>query len=181
MLSLRCVLIEIRQTRIKMGLIQSYICKRSNKVDAMSEEAAEAYSKMEEEIKKELVEGDNIQTKSLTWMMFCTEPDVIKTYAEDVPGSTLSEVVQKKGGLAFNIEYKSTVPKLPQINAKRAQFSARDEDYEKWKEERDKLLVDKHEKAKIRREHITQQKKLSAQRPRTARSRDVVETGSPTD
>lgn len=118
-----------------MGLIQSCIGKRSNKVDVMSEEEAEAYSKMEEEIKKELVEGDIIQTKSLPWMMFCTEPNTTKTYADDVPGSTLSAVVQKKGSVAFNIEYKSTLPKLPPINAKRVQVSAGDEDYEKWKGE----------------------------------------------
>lgn len=41
----------------------------------MSEEEAEAYSKMEEEIKKELVK-DYIQTKSLSWMIFSTEPIV---------------------------------------------------------------------------------------------------------
>ena len=99
----------------------------------MSEEEAEAYRKMEEEIKKELVEGDNIQTTLLPWMMFCTEPNIIKTYAEDVPGSTLSEVVQKKGSVAFNIEYKSTVPKLPPINAQRVQVPAGGEDFEKWK------------------------------------------------
>lgn len=43
-------------------------------------------------------------------------------------------------------------------------------------EERDKLLVDKHEQAKIRRDKVIQQKKLSAQRPRTARSLDVMQT-----
>lgn len=48
--------------------------------------------------------------------------------------------------------------------------------------ERDKLLVDKHEKAKIRRERIIQQKKLPAQRPRTARSRDAIDSiDSPKD
>lgn len=40
-----------------MGLIQSCISKRNNKVDVMSKEEEEAYSKMEEEIKKELLEG----------------------------------------------------------------------------------------------------------------------------
>ncbi|XP_011412266.2 uncharacterized protein [Magallana gigas] len=158
-----------------MGLIQSCIGKRSNKVDVMSEEEAEAYSKMEEEIKKELVD-DNIQTKPLPWMMFCTEPIVPKPFTDEVPGSPVLEVVQKKGGVAFDIGYKSTVPKLPPINAKRVQVPAGGEDYEKWKAERDKLLVDKHEKAKIRRERITQEKKLSAQRPRTARSRDAIES-----
>lgn len=45
-----------------------------------------------------------------------------------------------------------------------------------FSEERDKLLVDKHRKAKIRRERIIQEKKLSTQRPRTARSRDAIES-----
>lgn len=58
-----------------MSLIQSCIGKKSNKVDVISEEEAEAYSKMEEEIKKELVK-DYIQTKSLSWMIFSTEPIV---------------------------------------------------------------------------------------------------------
>lgn len=40
----------------------------------MSEEEANAYSKMEEEIKKEIME-DSMQTKPLPWMMFCTEQD----------------------------------------------------------------------------------------------------------
>ncbi|XP_065927275.1 uncharacterized protein [Magallana gigas] len=148
-----------------MGLIQNCISKRNNKVYVMSKEEEEAYSKMEEEIKKELLEGDDIQTKPSPWMMFCTEPNTIKPKADEIPSGTVSEVVQKKGGVAFNVEYKSTVPKLPPINAKRIRVKAEGEDYEKWKNERDKLLVDKHEKAKIRRERIIQQKKLSAQRP----------------
>lgn len=42
--------------------------------------------------------------------------------------------------------------------------------------DRDKILADKHEKAKVRRERIIQQKKLSALRPWTARSKlDVPE------
>uniref|UniRef100_K1QB95 Uncharacterized protein n=1 Tax=Magallana gigas TaxID=29159 RepID=K1QB95_MAGGI len=128
---------------------------------------------------------DNIQTKPLMWMMFCTEPNTNKPQVDGALRSTLSEVVQKSGGVAFNIEYKSSVPKLPPINAKRARLNsaltAGDEEYKKWKEERDKLLVDKHEKAKIRRERIIQQKKLSAQRPMTARSRDGNEITPPKD
>eukprot|EP00105_Crassostrea_gigas_P002459 XP_011414993.1 PREDICTED: uncharacterized protein LOC105319244 [Crassostrea gigas] len=159
-----------------MGLVQSCMGKRNNRVDVMSEEEAKAYSKMEEEIKKELV-GDTIQTKPLPWMMFCTEPNAKKPYADEVPDSLVLEVVQKKGGVSFDIGYTSTVPKLPPINVKRVQVPVGGEDYKKWKVERDKLLVDKHEKAKIRREHsIIQQKKLSAQRPRTAQSRDAIES-----
>lgn len=112
-----------------MGLIQSCIGKRNNKVDVMSEEEANAaYSKMEEEIKKEIME-DSMQTKPLPWMMFCTEQDKTK---EEVPGSTVTEVVKKRGGVAFNIEYKSSVPKLPPISVRRVPVT-QSEDFEKWK------------------------------------------------
>lgn len=50
-----------------------------------------------------------------------------------------------------------------------------------FQQERDKLLFDKHENATIRRERIIQQKKLSTQRPRTVRSRDVIESTLPKD
>lgn len=63
----------------------------------MSEEEANAYSKMEEEIKKEIME-DSMQTKPLPWMMFSTEQDKTKACAEEVPGSTVTEVVKKRGG-----------------------------------------------------------------------------------
>lgn len=99
----------------------------------MSTEEAEAYSKIAEEVKKELLEGDNIQTKPLPWMMFNIEPNTIKPQADEVPGGTLSEVMQKKGGIAFDVEYKSTVPMLPPINAKRVRVTAEGEDNEKWK------------------------------------------------
>ncbi|XP_065932273.1 uncharacterized protein [Magallana gigas] len=100
-----------------------------------------------------------------------------KPRADDIPESPILKVVQKKGGVAFDIRYKSTVPKLPPINVRWVLVPVGGEDYEKWKAERDKLLlVDKHEKAKIRRERTIQQKKLSAQRPRTARPSDVIES-----
>lgn len=43
------------------------------------------------------------------------------------------------------------------------------------------LLFDKQEKATIRRERIIQQKKPSTQRPKTVRSRDVIESTLPKD
>lgn len=98
----------------------------------MSEEETEAYSKMEDEIKKELVD-DNAQTKSLPWMMFCTELIVKQPYADEVTNSPVLVVVQKKGGLAFDIHYKSTVPKLPPIKTKRIQVPVEGDDYEEWK------------------------------------------------
>lgn len=114
-----------------MGLIQSCIGKRNNKVGVMSEEEANAYSKMEEEIKKEIME-DSMQTKPLPWMMFCTEQDKTKACAEEVPGSTVTEVMKKRGGMAFNIEYKSSVPKLPPLSVRRVPVT-QSEDFEKWK------------------------------------------------
>lgn len=78
----------------------------------MSEEEAEAYSKVEGEIKKELVE-DYIQTKSLSWVIFSTEPIIKQHYTDEVTNSPVLGVVQKKAGVAIDIHYKSTVPKLP--------------------------------------------------------------------
>lgn len=106
-----------------MGVIKSCIGKRCNKVDVMSEEEADAYSKMVE---------DSMQTKPLPWMMFCTEQDKTQACAEEVPGNTVTEVVKTRGGMTFNIEYKSSVPKLPPISVRRVQVTQR-EDFEKWK------------------------------------------------
>lgn len=61
-------------------------------------------------------------------MMFCTETNVKKPHAEEVPGIPILEVVQKKGGVSFDFGYKSTVPKLPPINAKRVQVPVGGED-----------------------------------------------------
>lgn len=68
---------------------------------------------MEEEIKKEIME-DSMQTKPLPWMMFNREQDKTKACAEEVPGSTVTEVMEKRGGMAFNIEYKSKYPSFHQ-------------------------------------------------------------------
>uniref|UniRef100_A0A8W8L243 Uncharacterized protein n=1 Tax=Magallana gigas TaxID=29159 RepID=A0A8W8L243_MAGGI len=124
-----------------------------------------------------------------------------KPRADGIPDSPILKVVQKKGGVAFDIGYKSTVPKLPPINVRWVLVPVGGEDYEKWQglpqhdfnllimcdnaqpwcqahywKKKKLLLVDKHEKAKIKRERIIQQKKLSAQRPRTARPSDVIES-----
>lgn len=65
-------------------------------------------------------------------MMFCTEQDKTKACAGEVPGSTVTEVVKTRGGMTFNIEYKSSVPKLPPISVRKVQVTQR-EDFEKWK------------------------------------------------
>ena len=116
-----------------MGLIQSCLGKKSNKVGVLSEEEEEAYGKIEEETKKEM-EDDIIHTKPLPWLMFCTEPSITKAAnTGEGHNSAVTEVVQKKGGVAFSIEYKSTVPKLPPINLTRKPKAPDGEDYDIWK------------------------------------------------
>ena len=116
-----------------MGLIQSCLGKKSNKVGVLSEEEEEAYGKIEEETKKEM-EDDIIHTKPLPWLMFCTEPSITKgANTDEEDSSTVTEVVQKKGGVSFSIEYKSTVPKLPPINLTRKPKPPDGEDYDIWK------------------------------------------------
>lgn len=116
-----------------MGLFQSCLGKKSNKVGVVSEEEEYAYRKMEEEIKKEEVD-DIIQTKPLPWLMFAAKPNNpdYKACSDAVNSSTMTDVIEKKGGVAFSIEYKSSVPKLPPINLSRALVPLV-EDYEKWK------------------------------------------------
>ena len=114
-----------------MGLIQSCLGKKSNKVGVLSEEEEEAYGKIEEETKKEM-EDNIIHTKPLPWLMFCTEPSITANTGEG-HGSRVTEVVQKKGGVAFSIEYKSTVPKLPPINMTRKPKPPEGENYDIWK------------------------------------------------
>ncbi|XP_078325183.1 uncharacterized protein LOC144622732 [Crassostrea virginica] len=162
-----------------MGLIQSCLGKK-NKVGVMSEDESEAYRKIEKEVRKE-EEEDIIHTKPLPWLMFAAKPGPSRSDTDEVNSSTVTEVVEKKGGVTFSIDYKSSVPKLPSINLNRAGVH-QGEDYENWKEEKDKLLVDKHEQAKIRREKFILQRIKSARRPRTARSRaSTDDVGSPAD
>ena len=99
----------------------------------MSEEEEYAYRKTEEEIKKEEVD-DIIQTKPLPWLMFAAKPNNpdYKACSDAANSSTVTEVIEKKGGVAFSIEYKFSVSKLPPINFSRALVPLA-EDYEKWK------------------------------------------------
>ena len=112
-----------------MGLIQSCLGKK-NKVGVVSEDESEAYRKIEKEVRKE-EEDDIILTKPLPWLMFAEKPGSSKV-SDEVNSSTVTEVVEKKGGVAFSIDYKSSVPKLPPINLNRAGVQ-QGEDYEKWK------------------------------------------------
>ena len=113
-----------------MGLIQSCLGKK-NKVGVVSEDESEAYRKIEKEVRKE-EEDDIIHTKPLPWLMFAAKPGPSRSDTDEVNSSTVTEVVEKKGGVAFSIDYKSSVPKLPPINLNRAGVH-QGEDYEKWK------------------------------------------------
>ena len=67
-------------------------------------------------------------------LMFAAKPNNpdYKACSDAANSSTVMEVIEKKGGVAFSIEYKSSVPKLPPINLCRALVPLV-EDYEKWK------------------------------------------------
>ena len=111
-----------------MGLIQSCLGKK-NKVGVVSEDESEAYRKIEKEVRKE-EEEDIIHTKPLPWLMFAAKPGPSRSDTDEVNSSTVTGVVEKKGGVAFSIDYKSSVPKLPPINLNRAQV-IQGEEFEK--------------------------------------------------
>ena len=75
---------------------------------------------MGEEMKKEMA-ADIICTKPQPWLMFRSEPCITKDNRDKVFGlcSAVTDLVEKKGGVAFSIEYKSIVPKLQPINVAR--------------------------------------------------------------
>ena len=77
---------------------------------------------------------DIIQTKPLPWLMFAAKPNNpdYKACSDATNSSTVTEVIEKKGGVAFSIENKSSVPKLPTVNLSRALVPLA-EDYDKWK------------------------------------------------
>ena len=103
-------------------MIQSCIGKK-NKVGVVSEDESEAYRKIEKEVRKE-EEEDIIHTKPLPWLMFAAKPGPSRSPDPDeINKSTVTEVVEKKGGVAFSIDYKSSVPKLPPINLGRARVT----------------------------------------------------------
>ncbi|XP_061191722.1 uncharacterized protein LOC133199942 [Saccostrea echinata] len=153
-----------------MGLLHSCMRKRSNKVGIMTDEEEEAYKKIERELKNEVLE-ESIQNKPLPWLMFSsTSSEREKAYTNLAQGDEISDVVKKKDGIAFNLDFKSALPaKLPPIKITSTRLVQ--EDYDKWKEARDKRLMEKLEKAKIRREAVLQKRKIAAKRPQTAQSR----------
>ena len=84
-------------------------------------------------MKKEMAD-DIICTKPQPWLMFRSEPCITKDNRDKGVGlcSAVTDLVEKKGGVAFSIEYKSIVPKLPPINVARNQ-GPKGEDYCNWK------------------------------------------------
>lgn len=71
----------------------------------MLETETDAYKKTEEEIKKEEVD-DNIQNKPLPCLMFAAKSNNHEAGPDEADSSAIKEVVEKKGSVAFNIEYK---------------------------------------------------------------------------
>ncbi|XP_061187463.1 uncharacterized protein LOC133195561 [Saccostrea echinata] len=109
----------------------------------------DAYKKIKKEVQSEALE-EKLRNKPLPWQMFCTSPTRSKD-VDTVKESKMSDVVKAKDGMSFNIEFKSTIPRLPPIKLRSTTRVVYDEEYEKWKDERDKLLREKQEKAEVRR------------------------------
>ncbi|XP_061174790.1 uncharacterized protein LOC133183924 [Saccostrea echinata] len=160
-----------------MGLLHSCMRKRSNKVGIMTNEEEEAYKKIEREIKNEVLE-ETMQKKPLPWLMFNSSLLECKLHTNPGEGNErISNIVKKKDGMAFSLDFKSSLPaKLPPIKITSSRIVQ--EDYEKWKETQDKSLMEKQEKAKIRREAVLQKRKIAAKRPKTAQRRDSREVDS---
>ena len=87
---------------------------------------------MEEEMNKAEVD-DIIQMKSPPWLMFAAKHNNSrKAISSEANDSTVTEVIEKKGGVALSIEHKSSMPKLPPINLNCARVPLA-ENYEKLK------------------------------------------------
>jgi hypothetical protein len=103
-----------------MGLVQSCIgLGNKNKVGVMSQEEKEAYKNTQRETELEVLES---QMEPLNKTL-----DMGKE-STDTKGVT--ELVEAKGGIAFNVPFHSTVPELPPISC--TNFGSI-QDHEKWK------------------------------------------------
>ncbi|XP_062621216.1 uncharacterized protein LOC134282846 [Saccostrea cucullata] len=152
-----------------MGLIHSCLEKRSNKVGILSEEMS-AHKKIEKEIENEVLEG-KFHNKTVSWKMFCVASLGGKE-ADTGTENKMSDVVKTKDGMAFNIEFKSRVPKLPPIKIRSTSNVVQNEEHGNWKDEKEKLLKKKQDRANARRKEILNKRIMAAQRPKTARTRD---------
>jgi hypothetical protein len=109
-----------KKKKKKKGHVQSCIgLGKKNKVGVMSKEEEEAYKNIHKETKREILESTS-QIEPLNTTVF---ENMESTYITDVTG----ELVKAKGGIAFDVHFHSTVPKLPPIS--NANFSGL-EDYE---------------------------------------------------
>lgn len=112
-----------------MGLIQSCIGKRKNKVGIISEEEADAYGKIKNEMKKELME-DSMHNKPIPCLM-SSAAEHEKELTDTVENSQVSDCVKTKGGMAFNIYFKPALA-MP-LPIKTSVLKILPEDYEWWK------------------------------------------------
>ncbi|XP_062578289.1 uncharacterized protein LOC134240203 [Saccostrea cucullata] len=111
-------------------------------------------------------------------MFSASSVEVERMHSNPAEGNEISDVVKKKDGMAFNLEFKAALPaKLPPIKVTGTSSRIVQEDY-KWKETKDKELMEKLEKAKIRREAVLEKRKIAAKRPKTAQHRDSNESDS---
>jgi hypothetical protein len=112
-----------------MGLFNSCLRKR-NKVGVVSLEEEEAYKKINREAEQELLE-DKAETVICRLENAKATNITSDTKIEKSKGGekAVTEIVKAKGGVAFDVNFQSKVPKLPPI-FQRHQIV---EDYEKWK------------------------------------------------
>ncbi|XP_062572453.1 uncharacterized protein LOC134234402 [Saccostrea cucullata] len=135
-----------------MGLFQSCL-RKNNKIGILYDEEETAYKKIEKVNEEMAHEKTEIQT--LPEMMFCVTPMEAHGDVTHPPDVTKKTVM-------MNINYKSSVPKLPPIPGQVKTILIQDlddeNDYLKWEEETKRVLT----------EHGTLKKKdkLSEQRRR---------------
>ena len=90
----------------------------------MSQEEEDAYEKIQKENEREILESTSQKEVLNTSTTLDTEKK-----STDTTGVT-GELVKAKGGVAFDVHFKSTVPKLPPIYCT---YSRSFQDHEKWK------------------------------------------------
>ncbi|XP_062614302.1 uncharacterized protein LOC134276028 [Saccostrea cucullata] len=119
-----------------MGLFQSCL-RKNNKIGILSDEEEAAYKKIEE-VNEEMAQ-EKIDIQTLPEMMFCVTPMEAHGDATHPPDVTKKTVM-------MNINYKSSVPKLPPIPGQVKTILIQDlddeHDYLKWEGETKRVLME---------------------------------------
>jgi hypothetical protein len=109
-----------------MGMFQSCLRKK-----VVSEEEEAANKQMRTETERQLEDNDHKET--LHRVAFGNVKIRQKSTDNSTPETNaLTDVVKAKGGVAFNVTFQSTVPKLPPIFMTNSRV-LNDQEFEKWK------------------------------------------------